>query len=101
MAYAFLLMYGWQEGSCFAGQEKMAEEMGISRAQVQRYLYELREAGYIRIERADRRFNNTYVIPDKVMSKLKTKAKSGQSRGRRITHDASDASLMRHPTHRS
>ena len=73
LAYAFLLMYGWQEGSSFAGQEKMAEDMGISRAQVQRYLYELRDAGYIRVERQDKRFNNTYTVLDKVMSKLKTK----------------------------
>ena len=73
LAYAFLLMYGWQEGSSFAGQEKMAEDMGISRAQVQRYLYELRDVGYIRVERQDKRFNNTYTVLDKVMSKLKTK----------------------------
>ena len=73
LSYAFLLMYGWQEGSSFAGQEKMAEEMGISRAQVQRYLYELRDVGYIRVERQDKRFNNTYTVLDKVMSKLKTK----------------------------
>lgn len=74
MTYAFLLKYGWQEGSCFAGQEKMSQDMGISRAQVQRYLYELREANYIRIERKDKRFNNTYFILDrKKPSKLKRK----------------------------
>ena len=27
LTYAFLLMYAWQEGSCFAGQDKMAEAM--------------------------------------------------------------------------
>lgn len=63
--YAFLLKYAWQEGSCFAGQEKMAGEMGVSRAQVQRFLYELRDAKYIRIERKDKRYNNTYVIVDR------------------------------------
>ena len=71
MAYAFLLMYGWQEGSAFAGQEKMAEEMGVSERQMQRYLYELRDAGYILVKREDRRFNNTYVILEKPMTKLK------------------------------
>lgn len=71
LAYAFLLMYAWQEGSCFPGQETLAQEMGISRAQVQRLLYELRDQQYIRIERTDRRFNNTYVILDKKPSKLK------------------------------
>ena len=57
-------------------QQKMAEDVGISRRNIQRFLYELRDAGYIRIERQDRRFNNTYVIVDKVMTKLKTKSKT-------------------------
>ena len=65
MAYAFLLMYAWQEGSCFAGQEKLAEDMGVSRAQIQRYIYELRDAKYIVVERKDKRYNNTYIILDR------------------------------------
>jgi len=71
MTYAFLLMYAWQEGSCFAGQEQMATEMGISRAQLQRYLYELRDTHYIRIERIDKRYNNTYILLDTKPAKLK------------------------------
>jgi hypothetical protein len=72
MTYAFLLMYGWQENRSFAGQEKMAGEMGVSERQLQRYLYELRDAKYVKIERKDRRFNNTYIILDRKMpSKLK------------------------------
>ena len=74
LTYAFLLMYAWQEGSTFAGQEKMATDMGISRAQVQRYLYELRDAAYIRVERQDKRYNNTYIILDKKPTKLKKRA---------------------------
>ncbi len=65
MTYAFLLMYAWQEGSCFAGQEKLAEDMGISRAQIQRYIYELRDTNYIAVERKDKRYNNTYIILDR------------------------------------
>ena len=75
LTYAFLLMYAWQEGSCFASQQKLAEDMGISRAQVQRYLYELREAKYIKIQRKDKRFNNTYTILGKRPSKLRRKKK--------------------------
>lgn len=73
MTYAFLLMYAWQEGSCFPGQVKLAEEMGLSERQLRRYLYELSENAYIRIERTDKRFNNTYIILDKKPSKLKAK----------------------------
>lgn len=84
LTYAFLLMYAWQGESCFAGQEKMAGDMGTSRAQLQRFLYELRDTGYIRIERRDKRFNNTYVIVDKKRSpKLKHPAGHGIPR---LTH---------------
>ena len=76
MTYAFLLMYAWQEGSCFAKQANMAEVMGVSARQLQRYLYELRDNQYIRIERHDKRFNNTYVILDKKPSKLRKKRKT-------------------------
>ena len=73
LSYAFLLMYGWQEGSSFAGQTQMAESMGISDRHLRRFLTELKEVGYIRIERQDKRFNNVYVILDKPISKLKAR----------------------------
>lgn len=73
LSYAFLLMYGWQEGSSHARQSKMAEAIGVSSRQLQRYLYELRDQEHIRIERHDKRYNNTYVILDKKPSKLKKK----------------------------
>lgn len=72
--YAFLLRYAWQEGSCFAGQKRMAGDMGVSERHLRRFLTELKEAGYIKIERKDKRYNNTYIIVDrKKPSKLKVK----------------------------
>lgn len=65
MTYAFLLMYAWQAGSCFAGQKKLADELGVSERQLQRYIYELRDTNYIEIERKDKRYNNTYIILDR------------------------------------
>lgn len=74
LTYAFLLMYAWQEGSCFAGQKRMAEEMGVSDRHLRRYLTELQTARYIKVERKDKRFNNTYIILDRQQpSKLKAK----------------------------
>ena len=72
LTYAVLLSYAWHEDSTFVGQEKMAKDMGISDRQIQRYLYELRDGGYIEISREDRRFNNTYIIKD-VKTKLRHK----------------------------
>jgi hypothetical protein len=74
LVYAFLLMYAWQEGSCFKGQRKMAGDIGVSERQLQRYLYELRDHEYIKIERTDKRYNNTYIILDKKPTKLRKKA---------------------------
>jgi biotin operon repressor len=74
LTYAVLLSYAWQNDSTFVGQAKMAKDMGISGRQLQRYLYELRDKGYIVISREDRRFNNTYIIKDvktKLMAKMR------------------------------
>lgn len=65
MTYAFLLMYAWQEGSCFPGQKKLAEEMGVSERHLRRFLSELKATNYIEIERKDKRYNNTYIILDR------------------------------------
>lgn len=75
LTYAVLLSYAWQEDSTFVGQARMAQDMGLSARQVQRYLYELRDIGYIDISRKDKRFNNTYIIKD-VRTKLRHKARA-------------------------
>lgn len=79
MTYAFLLMYAWQEGSTFAGQAKMAADMGVSERHLRRFLTELKDHGYIAIERQDKRYNNTYTLLDKPLTKLKAKPKSPKS----------------------
>ena len=75
MTYAFLLMYAWQEGSCFAGQKKLAEELGVSERHLRRFLTELKDTNYIAIERKDRRYNNTYILLER---QKPTKFKKGQ-----------------------
>ncbi len=80
LSYAVLLSYAWQNDSTFVGQEKMAKDMGISERQLQRYLYELRDGGYVEISREDRRFNNTYIIKD-VKTKLKAKKRARHDMG--------------------
>jgi Helix-turn-helix domain len=75
LTYAVLLSYAWQDNETFAGQEKMAKDMGISERQLQRYLYELRDRQYIDVSREDKRFNNTYIIKD-VKTKLKAKPRA-------------------------
>ncbi len=70
LSYAVLLMYAWQEGATFAGQLKMAADVGVSERQLRDYLQELRKNGYIRIKRQGLNKPNVYYILD-VRTKLK------------------------------
>lgn len=89
LSYAVLLMYAWQEGSCFPGQKRMAVDLGITDRHLRRFLSELRDLGYISWRKAMPGGTNLYVLHD-VKSKLKTKAKrtpaSGRSGHRRPEH---------------
>ena len=51
LAYAMLLKYAWQNNYCFPGQERLAEDMGVTRQSANTYLKELRLKGFINIVR--------------------------------------------------
>ena len=75
LAYAVLLMYAWQEGATFAGQAKMAGDVGVSERQLRDYLQELQGHGYIKIKRQGLNKPNLYYILD-----VKTKLRRRNSR---------------------
>jgi DNA-binding transcriptional regulator LsrR (DeoR family) len=66
-----LLQFAWQQDTTYPKQRTLAERIGVSVRQAQRYLAELKDAAYIEIQREDKRFHNTYVIK-RVRSKLRT-----------------------------
>jgi hypothetical protein len=70
LAYAVLLSYAWQEGSCFPGQLRMAKDMGITDRHLRRFLVELRDVGYVAWRKNGAGGTNTYVLLD-VRTKLK------------------------------
>ena len=49
--YALLLSYAWQDKECFPGQEKLAENMGLSRVSINQMLGKLKTRKLIRIKR--------------------------------------------------
>src|ERR1035441_8172304 len=55
VAYAMFLSYAWHNDSCFPGQDRLAEDMGMSRSRVTEFVGELERAGLISIERRDRK----------------------------------------------
>lgn len=66
LTYTMLLSYAWQEGSCFPGQGRIAEDLGVSRQSANGFLQELRKAGYIDWERRGQGKTNVYYILDVV-----------------------------------
>jgi hypothetical protein len=49
LAYAMLLKYAWNNGACFPGQVKLAEDMGATDRSVRTYLKELETAELLEI----------------------------------------------------
>ena len=47
LAYAMLLKYAWDNGACFPGQVKLAEDMGAGERSVRTYLKELESASLL------------------------------------------------------
>ena len=64
LTYTMLLSYAWQEGSCFPGQEKIAQDLGVSRQRISEFLQELRRAHYIDWKRRGLGRTNVYYILD-------------------------------------
>lgn len=62
VTYAMFLSYAWHNDSCFPGQERLAQDMGMSRSRVTEFIGELEKAGLIGIERRGLGKTNIYTI---------------------------------------
>ncbi len=47
VAYAMFLSYAWHNDSCFPGQDRLAEDMGLSRVRVTQLIAELNRIGLV------------------------------------------------------
>lgn len=62
VTYAMFLSYAWHNDSCYPGQDRMAEDMGMSRSRVTEFVGELERAGLVTIERRGQGKTNLYTI---------------------------------------
>lgn len=62
VAYAMFLSYAWHNDSCFPGQERLAQDMGMSRPSVTGFVSELARAGMITIQRRGLGKTNIYTV---------------------------------------
>ena len=69
IAYAMFLSYAWHNDSCFPGQDRLAEDMGLSRPRVTNFISELEAAGFVTIQRRGLGKTNLYKIHFQVRPK--------------------------------
>src|SRR5579885_2500832 len=62
VTYAMFLSYAWHNDSCFPGQERLAEDMGMSVSRVKEFIKALEAAGFIEIVRRGQGKTNLYKI---------------------------------------
>jgi DNA-binding transcriptional regulator LsrR (DeoR family) len=63
------LSYAWNNDCCFPGQNRLAEDMGMSRSRVTEYVSELDQTGLITIQRRGQGRTNIYTVHSQVKSK--------------------------------
>ena len=51
LVYAMLLSYAWHNNSCFPGQDRLAEDLSISRRSVNSHIKELEGKNFIKVTR--------------------------------------------------
>jgi|ERR1039458_1311394 biotin operon repressor len=62
VVYSMFLSYAWHNDSCFPGQERLAEDMGLTRQRVTQLIAELDNAGLISIQRRGQGKTNLYTV---------------------------------------
>ena len=62
VAYAMLLSYAWHNDFCFPGQDRLAQDMGMSRSRVTEFVGHLQRLGLVTIERRGQGKTNFYTI---------------------------------------
>ena len=69
VSYAMFLSYAWHNEQCFPGQDRLAEDMGMSRTRVNEFVKELESAGLLEIQRRGQGKTNLYKIKFVVRNK--------------------------------
>lgn len=62
VVYSQLLAYAWNNGYCYPGQDRMAEDIGASQPTIHRALKELEDSGWLEVERRGQGKTNIYTL---------------------------------------
>ncbi len=66
VSYCKLLSYAWHHNRVYPGQERMAEDTGMSRPTVSRAIGELEKKGWLEVKRRGQGQTNVYVLKYRV-----------------------------------
>lgn len=69
VAYGLLLSYAWHNNLVFPGQERMANDMGLSQQSASRAIIELEKKGCLEIQRRGQGKTNIYILHHTVKPK--------------------------------
>jgi len=69
VVYAMFLSYAWHNESCFPGQDRLAQDMGMTRPRVTQLIGELERGGLVTIQRRGLGKTNIYTIHFQVKSR--------------------------------
>ena len=62
LAYTTLLSYAWHNDYCFPGQDRLGDDMGVTRRSANTYIKELSEKGFIKVKRQGQGRPNIYGV---------------------------------------
>jgi DNA-binding transcriptional ArsR family regulator len=62
MTFAMLLSYAWQNDYCFPGQERLAQDLGLTDRSVRTHLKSLEKIGLLTVKRRGQGKTNIYEL---------------------------------------
>lgn len=78
ITYAMFLRYAWHNDSCFPGQDRLANDLGMSRPRVTHFVSELQQAGLVTVHRRGLGKTNIYMVHFQVKPKQASAQPTGQ-----------------------
>ena len=81
VVYGLFLSYAWNNDFCFPGQDRLAEDMGMSRSRVTTFVGELQNCGLITVKRRGLGMTNDYTLHFQVKWVKKPESPMLTSRG--------------------
>jgi hypothetical protein len=74
VTYALFLHYAWHNDSCFPGQDRLGQDMGMSTSRANEFIKELEKAGLVEIRRRGQGKTNLYKLHFVVKKQRRSKS---------------------------